>query len=214
MSQIKTFYFNELRECCYVVSDESSECVIIDPGCNSDSEKNRLVKYVNERKLKPVKILLTHGHFDHVMGNAFVVKQWDLKTYVSDDDIEQLKRAKEYCAMYGFDIEEPPLDTINIKDGDKIKFGNTELEVIATPGHTQGGVCFHSATDKVLFSGDTLFAGSIGRTDHPSGNYERLMSSLEKLVSVIPPETRVLPGHGPETTISEELRSNPFLQPC
>ena len=107
MIQVKVFYFNELRVCCYVVWDETKECVIIDPGCFSDNELSRLVKFVNDNDLKPVKLLLTHGHFDHVMGLADVAHQWNLTTYVHPDDIGQIKRATRYCSMFGWKIKEP-----------------------------------------------------------------------------------------------------------
>lgn len=214
MIQIKTFYFNDLRECTYLLWDETGETVIVDPGCHSDSEKERLVKFVESNNLKPVKILQTHGHFDHIMGNAFVAKKWNIETYIHPGDKGHLERAKQYTEMFGYTIEQPSANTIDLEDGGSIRFGNSELKIIHTPGHTRGGVCFysHEEGNKFVLSGDTLFAGSIGRTDLPGGDYDELMESLlDKLVR-LGEEYRVLPGHGPETTIGEELRSNPFLR--
>jgi len=213
MIDIKTFYFNELRVCCYVVWDQTKECVIIDPGCYSKNEQERLKKFIEEKDLKPVKLLLTHGHFDHVMGNAFVSRTWNIKTYVHPNDIDQIKNASQYCAMFGYNIEEPPLDTVDLKEGDDVTFGVSILHIIHTPGHTQGGVCFYNEGIKVLFTGDTLFAGSIGRTDHPGGNYEQLLDSIFKKITILPSDTVVLPGHGPASEIGIEVKSNPFLQP-
>ena len=212
MIQIKTFYFNDLRECTYVLWDETGECVIIDPGCHSDSEKDRLMKFIDNENLKPVKLLNTHGHFDHIMGNAFVSAQWGLKTYIHIEDKPHLERAVKYSEMFGYTVEQPPLDTIDLNEGDLISFGNSHLAVMETPGHTRGGVSFYNDQDKIVITGDALFAGSIGRTDLPGGDYDQLMSSLlEKLVK-LGDDYKVYPGHGPMTTIGQELASNPFLR--
>jgi len=214
MIKTKTFYFNDLRECTYVVWDETGECVIIDPGCQSDSERERLKKFIETNNLKPVKLLNTHGHFDHVMGNAFVVKTWGVKTYINPQDKPQLERAFSYGEMFGYSIEQPPADTIDVTDGDKIEFGNSYLKVITTPGHTRGGVCYYTEEpeNKIVFAGDSLFAGSIGRTDLPGGDYDDLMNSLLKKIVELGDDYKVLSGHGPETTISHELSTNLFLR--
>lgn len=214
MIKTKTFYFNDLRECTYVVWDETGECVIIDPGCQSDSERERLKKFIETNNLKPVKLLNTHGHFDHVMGNAFVTKTWGVKTYINSQDKPQLERAFSYGEMFGYSIEQPPAETIDVNDGDKIEFGNSYLKVITTPGHTRGGVCYYTEEpeNKIVFAGDSLFAGSIGRTDLPGGDYDDLMNSLLKKIVELGDDYKVLSGHGPETTISRELSTNPFLR--
>jgi len=213
MVKTKTFYFNDLRECTYVVWDETGECVIIDPGCQNDNERDRLRKFIETNNLKPVKLLNTHGHFDHVMGNAFVTKTWEVRTYINPLDKPQLERAYAYGEMFGYNIEQPPVDTIDINDGDTVGFGTSQLMVITTPGHTRGGVCFYTVEEgnKMVFAGDSLFAGSIGRTDLPGGDYDELMHSLLKKIVALGGEYKVLSGHGPETTISHELATNPFL---
>ncbi len=212
MIQVKTFYVNDLRECCYVVYDQTKECVIIDPGIQTESEQNRISKFIETNELKPVKLLNTHGHFDHIMGNAFVVKSWNIPTYIHQEDKGQLERAEQYCQMFGYTIEQPPLDTIDLVDGEDVTFGESKLAIIHTPGHTRGGVCFYSAPDHIIFTGDSLFAGSIGRTDLPGGDYDALMDSLLNKVCILHPDTVVYPGHGPETSIGVELRTNPFLR--
>lgn len=211
MIQIKTFYFNDLRECSYVVYDQTKECLIVDPGCQTKSEQDRLVKFIESNNLKPVKLICTHGHFDHVMGNAFVTQQWNVRTYIHPQDKGQLERAQQYCQMFGYSIDQPPLDTIDIVEGEPICFGESKLDVIHTPGHTRGGVCFYSLEDKFIITGDSLFAGSIGRTDLPGGDYDALMESLLKKICVLG-DLKVLPGHGPESTIAQELNTNPFLR--
>ncbi len=211
--QTKTFYVNDLRECCYIAYDHTGECVIIDPGLDTASEQQRVVDFIESNNLKPVKLLCTHGHFDHVMGNAFVTRTWHVPTYIHPLDKGQLERAQQYCQMFGYNIEQPPTDNIvEVEDGQRLNFGNTELRVIHTPGHTRGGVCYYCSEDEILFSGDTLFAGSIGRTDLPGGDYDQIMESLLHKIATLPPDTRVFPGHGPETTIASEVTTNPFLR--
>lgn len=212
MIEVKTFYVNDLRECCYVLYDQSKECVIVDPGMQTEAEQKRLVQFIESNNLKPVKLLCTHGHFDHVMGNAFVTRKWNIPTYIHPEDKGQLERAQQYCQMFGYNIEQPPLDTIDIHDGDVVSFGESSLNVIHSPGHTRGGVCYYSAPDKIILTGDSLFAGSIGRTDLPGGDYDALMESLLTKVTKVDPDSRVFPGHGPDTTISQELNTNPFLR--
>ncbi len=210
--QIKTFYFNDLRECTYVLWDETGECVIVDPGCYTDSEKSRLEKFIGENSLKPVKLLNTHGHFDHIMGNAFVAGRWNIKTYIHPEDKPHLERAVQYSNMFGYNVEQPSLETVDLSEGDEIKFGNSALKVLETPGHTRGGVSFYSDNDKFIITGDALFAGSIGRTDLPGGDYDQLMESLLKKIIQVGDDFTVYPGHGPVTTIANEKSSNPFLR--
>jgi len=206
MIEIKRFYFNDLRECTMVLWDETKEAVIMDPGCYTDTEKKRLERFIEDNSLKPVKVLLTHLHFDHVLGLDFV-------TYLNPDDKEQAAFVPRFCEMMGYVTPPLPEKTIDIHDGDIVRFGHSELEVIGTPGHTHGGVCFYSKENNFLISGDTLFAGSIGRTDHPSGDYDALMKGIMTKLLPLGDNVEVLPGHGYPTTIGEERLKNPFLQP-
>ncbi len=212
MIQIKTFYFNDLRECTYLLWDQTKECVIVDPGCYSTNEKERLEKFVTEEGLKPVMLLNTHGHFDHIMGNAFVASKWNVKTYIHKEDKLHLERALHYSNMFGYKIEQPPLDSVDINEGDILSFGNSSLKVLHTPGHTRGGVSFYNEEDKFVITGDALFAGSIGRTDLPGGDYDQLMESLLGKIIKLGDDYTVYPGHGPATTIEKEISSNPFLR--
>jgi Zn-dependent hydrolases, including glyoxylases len=212
MIDIKLYYFNELRECCYVLWDETKECVIIDPGCKVGNESDRLVKFIEEKELKPVKILLTHGHFDHVMGMEYISKKWGLRVYVHPDDKPLIEKASLYGSMFGFDIAPFTGEYVDLRDGDTITFGKSSLRVIHTPGHSKGGCCFFDEEEATLFSGDTLFAGSIGRTDNEGGDYDTLIESIMTKLAKLPAGTEVLPGHGLSTTISYELSTNPFLE--
>lgn len=209
--EVKSFYFNELRECCYLVWDDTGECVVIDPGFSSDNEFGRLRKFIGEKGLKPVGILLTHGHFDHVMGLEDAYRLWNVPVRYNALDQIQIEKAPEYCGMLGMRSAPFTGPCTPLNDGDVVKFGYTELEVIATPGHTEGGVCFYNRKEAVLFSGDTLFAGSIGRTDHIGGDYDKLIDSIRTKLMVLDGEVAVLPGHGPATSIGYERATNPFL---
>jgi len=212
MINIKTFHFNDLRVCTYVLWDETKECAIVDPGCHTQREQTRLEKFISDNHLNPIMLLNTHGHFDHVMGNAFVSNKWSIKTYIHPEDKPQLERSTQYGEMFGYNIESPPIDIEEIEDGHTLELGNTYLKVIHTPGHTRGGVCFYNPDDKIVFSGDSLFEGSIGRTDLPGGNYEQLLDSLLNKVVTLGKEYVVYPGHGAHTNIEHELRANPFLR--
>ena len=208
---IKTFYFNDLRTCCYVLWDDTKECVIVDAGCYSESEKGRLAKFVYENGLKPVKLLQTHGHFDHVMGCMFARKQWDIPAYMNHGDIPQVARASSYGGYFGYSFEDPGEEFIDLKDGDEITFGHTALKVLHTPGHSKGGVVYYNEAEKYVITGDSLFAQSIGRTDLPGGDLDELMVSLKNKILALPEETKVYPGHGPATDIATEKQTNPFM---
>jgi glyoxylase-like metal-dependent hydrolase (beta-lactamase superfamily II) len=212
MIQLKSFYFNDLRECSYILWDETGESVIVDPGCYTESEQERLVKFIEQNNLKPVKLLNTHGHFDHIMGNAFVTTKWQIPSYIHKEDKHHLLRAKQYTEMFGYKIEQPPVDTIDLEDEANVNFGNSTLRVIHTPGHSKGGVSLVSDDDKFVITGDSLFAGSIGRTDLPGGDYDVLMDSLLNKIVKLGEDYKVYPGHGPATTIGNELATNPFLR--
>ena len=213
MVQVKNFYFNDFRECCSVIWDESGECVIVDPGCNTGDEKSALYDFIAGKGLKPAMILLTHGHFDHVLGLSDCAKKYGIPVYMHPADREILKIDDFFTRTYGFRMPVIDVDTTDIADGDTVRFGNTEFKVIHTPGHTPGCVCYLDEADRLLLSGDTLFAGSIGRTDHPGGDYDRLMESIFTRLMVLDPDITVIPGHGPKTSIADEKMKNPFLQP-
>jgi len=210
---LKTFYFNDLRTCCYVLYDKSGECAITDPGCYTESEYNRLFKFIEENKLTPIMVLLTHGHFDHMMGCGILTKKWDIPIYMNTVDISQINRATSYGAYFGYIFDTPASEPVHLKDGDVITFGESSLKVRHTPGHSRGGVIYYNEKEHYVLTGDSLFAGSIGRTDLPEGDYDILMCSLKDIIMTLPPETDVYPGHGPATTIAAETNTNPFLEP-
>ncbi|MDR3286669.1 MAG: MBL fold metallo-hydrolase [Prevotellaceae bacterium] len=210
MIKILEFQFNPIEVNTYIVYDETAECVIIDAGCCNESENKTLQKAITVNNLKPIKLISTHGHFDHIMGNSFVCETYKISTYINKNDLGDVERASSYGSYFDVNVVQPPAPQNFVNDGDEIKFGNSTLKIIFTPGHTRGGICLYSEPDKLLFSGDTLFAGSIGRTDLPGGDYDVLMNSIKKLM-LLPDDTNVFCGHGPKTTIGCEKSTNPFI---
>ena len=201
-----------LQENCYVVSDETKECVIIDCGAFYPEERNAITHYIQKSELKPVHLLVTHGHLDHNFGNDTIYKEFGLKPEVSQGDeklIKGLKHQAETFYQMQLDTDFPPIGHF-FEEDEVIKFGNHEFKIIETPGHSNGSVTFYCEAEHVAFTGDTLFKSSIGRTDFPGGSMFRIINSLRHL-GMLPDETQVLPGHGEATSIGEELAHNPYM---
>ena len=211
MLKIKSFTFNPFEENTYVISDESSECIILDPGCYSMEEKRELESYIFSNKLKPVKILLTHAHIDHILGNNFITGKYGIPIQMSSIETPLLKAAPEYGKMWGIETEPSPDPELFVQEGIEIKFGDSVLKTIFTPGHSPGSFSYYHEESKNLFSGDVLFMHSIGRTDLPGGDYETLIRSIKEKLFRLDDDVTVYSGHGPSTTLGEERRSNPFL---
>ncbi|MDR2424964.1 MAG: MBL fold metallo-hydrolase [Prevotellaceae bacterium] len=208
--RIKKFTFNPLRENTYVIFSETKHGIIIDPGCSSQSEQNALKQFVVEAEIKPVMVLNTHCHFDHVFGNNFVCKEYNIKACAHAGEEANIKRFTASAALFGHAAEQVDDPEYSLTDRQIIKLGDEDIEVIHTPGHSEGSVCFYYSAQKILISGDTLFAGSIGRTDLPGGNYEKIVQSLKKLV-LLPDDTQVFCGHAHDTYIGVEKLNNPFI---
>ncbi len=210
MITIHSFTFNPLMERTYVLFDETKEAVIVDPGCHDPSEKNELVSFISENKLKPIYVINTHGHIDHVLGNSFVKEHFGIPLIIGDKDVETLKAVEAYAPAYGFQTYQPAEPDILLKDGETIKFGNSILEHVFVPGHAPGHIAFYDQTREFIIGGDVLFNGSIGRTDLPGGDFDTLISSIHNQFFKFPDTTVVYPGHGEETTIGQEKVTNPF----
>ena len=210
--ECKTFYFNALRTCCYVAYDATGNCVIIDPGCFGENEEQRLAHYLRDNQLTPKFIVNTHAHFDHLMGLRFLINQYNIPFHLHPLEEENLKRASNYARLFGFQMIQPECQYIPLEDRETLTFGESQLKVLHTPGHSPGSVCLYDQQGNRLFTGDLLFAGSVGRTDLPGGDYNLLEKSLSEKITPLPEQTVVLPGHGPATTLSEELAQNPYLQ--
>jgi hydroxyacylglutathione hydrolase len=209
--QLNKLVFNPFQVNTYILSDETGECVIIDPACYGPDEQTLLSDHIHNNDLKVSAVLFTHGHIDHILGAAFVKNTYQVKSMAHKDSISFFEGSAAYGTMFGFDIETPPLPEIFLSQDDMVTFGSQRLKVLHTPGHANGSICFYSEAEKLLIAGDVLFQGSIGRTDLPTGNYELLINSIENQLLVLPAEVKVYPGHGPATTIGFERENNPFL---
>ena len=215
MLNIKTFAVNPLEENCYVVSDETHECVIIDCGAFYDSEFRAIEAYIRDNQLKPVRQLCTHGHFDHVFGAGFIFSAYGLRPEAHAADVPWIEDVDAQCRMMGFDLgsvpPSAPVGTL-LSHGDAVSFGSHTFRVLHTPGHSPGSITFYCAEEHVAFSGDTLFRMSVGRTDLPGGSWNQLLDSLATHISTLPSDTTVYPGHGPRTVIADEVRMNPYMK--
>jgi hydroxyacylglutathione hydrolase len=210
MIQVKSFTFNPFLENSYLLFDETNECVIIDPGCYEKHEQDQLMAFIQEKKLKIVRLLNTHCHIDHVLGNHFIKKQFKLDLEVHQLDEATLKAVKVYAPSYGFQNYQDTTVDKYLSEGDIIKFGNSQLEIMFVPGHAPGHVAFHNKDEKICVGGDVLFQESIGRTDLPGGHHETLIASIQNKMFKLDDKTTVYCGHGPSTTIGHEKKYNPF----
>ncbi len=212
MLRIQTFEVNPLHENCYVINDETKECVIIDCGALTETEQNAVIAYINEEGLKPIHNLGTHGHLDHHFGDAAILSAFNLQPEVAEGDKVLMQHPREAALqMLGMDLNiDLPAGNLKLTENEEVKFGSHTFKIIRTPGHSPGSVSFYCAEENVLFTGDTLFKGSIGRTDFPGGSMFQIISSLRELAQ-LPDKTIVYPGHGPQTSIGFELAHNPYM---
>ena len=213
MIKVSRFVCNMLQENAYVVSDESCEAVVIDCGALYDMERNAIIRYIKDNELKPVHLLCTHGHFDHVIGNDTITHEFGLKPEVAAEDKHLMNLKKQLKDMMGmdYDNEVPPIGRL-LTANDIIGFGTHSIKILPTPGHTPGSVTFYIETEHVAFTGDTLFKMSIGRTDFEGGSWTDMTNSLINVLAKLPANTKVYPGHGEPTTIGDELRYNPYMR--
>ena len=210
--KIARLIFNPLQENTYVVWDESLEAVVIDAGNMSERENATLEQFLSERGLTPVYALNTHGHFDHLMGVEFLRQRYGAKFAVSSKDKFLVENAAQSAELFGIRAGDTPekID-VDLEGMQSISFGQSELQIISTPGHTPGHVAFYEPNAKILFTGDTLFRESIGRTDLPGGDYSWIMKSILEKIMPLGDEVKVYPGHGETTDIGHESMYNPFV---
>ena len=209
--EILIFTFNDFFENTFILLDETKECLIVDPGCITKSERKLLTETIEAKGLKPVGLINTHCHIDHVLGNQYVHTKYGLPLQAHKIEETVLSMQNSVAKMYGIPYETSPEISIFLEEKQNIIFGDTELEVLFVPGHSPGHICLFDVKGKQLIAGDTLFKGSIGRTDLPGGHHATLLLNIKSKLLSLPDEVIVYSGHGDSTTIGEEKRTNPFF---
>ncbi len=204
--------FNPFQENTYILTAPSGECIIIDPGCFDRSEREELKDFISSRNLKPVRLLNTHCHIDHILGNAFVSKEYGLGLEIHKGEIPVLESGLMVSNMYGVPYEVSPSPTSFLAEGDEVVLDGHTLQVLFTPGHSPASICFYNQADGWVIGGDVMFYESIGRTDLPGGDHATLLKSIREKLFVLPNETVIYPGHGQETKVGYEKMFNPWLQ--
>jgi glyoxylase-like metal-dependent hydrolase (beta-lactamase superfamily II) len=212
MLHVHRFEFNPFRENTYVLYDETGECAIIDPGCYSGDERAMLEDFIVSKALRPVYLLNTHCHLDHVFGNLFVAQTWGLPLYLHELEENVLEYATEAGDKYGLPFEGYAGDMRFLVPGEFVKIGNGELKILFTPGHSPGSVSLYNEADGYVIAGDVLFSGSVGRTDLRGGNFDVLEQSIRTQLYSLPDNTKVYPGHGGGTSTGFEKANNPFVR--
>ncbi len=208
MMKIETLQVGPIETNCYILSDpESREAVIIDAG----DEADYILEYVQKEQLRVKYVLNTHGHFDHMQANDEVRAKTGAPLAIHADDVELLLHPEKVSGGMFMQVNSCKEPEKLLHNGDVLFFGGFQLQVIYTPGHTKGGCCFYEAKEKVCFTGDTLFRGSVGRTDLYGGNMSELRKSVRDRLAVLPDDVTIYPGHGPESDMAFERRANPYL---
>lgn len=212
MITIQKFTFNSFQVNTYLLYDETKECVLVDVACQDRQEQELLLSFLKTNNLKVKEIVNTHSHVDHILGNAFAKSTFNVPLTAHKGGDQFIRTAPASAQMFGFSMGEPVFPDQYIKEGDSIRFGNSKLKVLYTPGHADGSICLHSEEEKFVIAGDVLFRDSIGRTDLPTGDYDLLNENIKKKLFSMADETVVYPGHGPQTSIGEEVMNNPFVR--
>jgi len=208
---IKRFEFNSFKENTYVVYASNGDAAIIDPGCATPEEIKELTSFISSKVLIPRYLINTHCHYDHILGNAFIKARYDIPIYANKEDEFLIKSADSVFQNFKLDAVKSFKIDIYLSENMSLALGNETLEFIHLPGHSPGSMGIYNENDEFIIVGDVLFKGAIGRTDLPGGDYDKLMYSIRKKLFKFDDETAVYPGHGPETTIGMELKTNPFL---
>lgn len=209
--QVQSFTFNLFSENTYILYDETNECIIIDPGCNDNYERQEISEFIRSNNLKPKHLINTHCHIDHILGNKFIAETYNLPLTAHKKEKQVLDFGTQTAMMYQMHYEISPDITKFLEEGDIITFGKTQLDILFTPGHSPASISLYCKSANILVAGDVLFQGSIGRTDLPGGNFETLTRNIKAKFFTLPDETIVLSGHGNPTTIGIEKRTNPFF---
>jgi len=211
--QLLRFTFNDFQENTYVLFDETHSCVIIDPGNNNDAEDRELFDALEQRNLRPVAIINTHCHLDHILGNLVCKNRFAIPVYMHRKELPILNLAEQSSKLWGVSFRGSTEPDGFIEEGENYSFGNTSLQILFVPGHAPGHIALYHSESKNLIAGDVLFKGSTGRVDLPFCNGADLCLSIQNKLYTLPDDITVWPGHGTETTTGEEKRSNPFVRP-
>ena len=213
MTHVAKLTFNPFQENTYIVYDDTKECVIFDPGMYTAGERKQFADFIEKNELRPVRLINTHCHIDHVFGNNFVHEKYTLPLEIHEGELPVLEAVPQVCMRYGVPYSDPsPAPGKFINEGDMITFGNSKLEAIFTPGHSPASLSFYCQESAFVIAGDVLFYQSIGRTDLPGGDFATLIGSIKDKLFPLGDEVTAYPGHGPETKIGYERENNPFLQ--
>lgn len=212
MLKIKSFEFNPIQENTYILYNGFNECIIIDPGCYFDHEKEELAAFISQNQLQPKLLLNTHCHLDHLFGNRFIAEKYNLTLHIHEKEVPVFRFAPASGLMYNLPFDNYSGEFIFLKPGEEIRLGDDVLNILFTPGHSPGSLSFYHAAGGFVISGDALFKESIGRTDLPLGNHQQLIESIHTSLFTLPDDSIVYSGHGPSTTIGHEKKYNPFLQ--
>lgn len=210
-TDIAVFCFNPFQENTYIISHNNKQCWIIDPGCYTLQEQKILSAYIEKNELQPVRLLNTHCHLDHIYGNKFIADEYKLELGIHEKELPILQRADLAARMFGAKIPEKCEPSYFLKEGESVLLDDTSFDILFTPGHSPGSICFSNKEEAYVIVGDVLFSGSIGRTDLPGGDYDTLIKSIKTQLLPLNANTIVYNGHGPSTSIGIETESNPFL---
>ncbi|MBK69369.1 MAG: MBL fold hydrolase [Legionellales bacterium] len=211
MLKIKSFTFNPYQENTYLIFDDSKEAVIIDPGNYEAYENESISKFIDENKLQLKKIILTHCHLDHCLGNKYLNQKYGAELLIPFDERDLYKNVENIATLFGFANYSHLDENKYLKEKDKIEFGNIKLDVLFLPGHSPGHLAFYCKKENICFSGDVLFYNSIGRTDLPGGDHNTLINSIKNKLFLLNPDTIIYSGHGQKTILKNEMKNNPFL---
>jgi glyoxylase-like metal-dependent hydrolase (beta-lactamase superfamily II) len=208
---MKTFVFNSFMVNGYLLFDETGEAVSVDISCSTGREERELSGFIDTNGLTLVMNINTHCHIDHILGNDFIEAHYKIRPVYHRAGIPFFITAREIADSFGFRLDRIPEPAKYLEDGELLRWGKTELQVLYTPGHAEGSICLYNQHQGFVITGDVLFRDSIGRTDLPGGNFDQLMKSIREKLFTLPDDTVVYPGHGPDTTIGYEKRNNPFI---
>jgi len=210
--QVHSITFNPFEENTYFLIAPNQDCIIIDPGCFDETERKELTDFIRENKLKPVRLINTHCHIDHILGNAFVAQTYNLGLEMHEGELPVLQAGPTIAGIYGIPYNSSPDPVSFLKEGDEVILDGKSMKVLFTPGHSPASICLYNESDKWVIGGDVLFYESIGRTDLPGGDFNTLINSIRTRLFTLPEDVVVYPGHGQETRIGFEKMFNPFLQ--